>query len=240
MKSVISTRIFEGLILCVVIALPCYPRNANSDHPRHPGKQLIVELAIEGWSGFSRFEVPLAEGAGRGGGGGISPPAKVSRYSVGLSVLELRKREALLSLTMTLQLADGTEKKIDERFLVIQGKKREYRFAYGVKITSYFTARRKIRKVNRSPLIAAPKLIEEKSVSEQTILWRRIDRPGHESARLSFNHPYWHLSGTAVFAHERQPCRLDYLLACDSEWQTLSGKVAGWVGEEVVEIELSV
>jgi hypothetical protein len=33
---------------------------------------------------------------------------------------------------------------------------------------------------------------------------------------------------------------LDYLLACDSEWQTLSGRVAGWVGEEVVEIELSV
>jgi len=50
---------------------------------------------------------------------------------------------------------------------------------------------------------------------------------------------YWHLAGTAVFAHNQQPCRLDYLVVCDSEWQTLSGRVAGWVGNETVEIELS-
>ena len=28
------------------------------------------------------------------------------------------------------------------------------------------------------------------------------------------------------------PCRLDYLVVCDSEWQTLSGKAAGWVGDD--------
>jgi hypothetical protein len=33
---------------------------------------------------------------------------------------------------------------------------------------------------------------------------------------------------------------LDYLVVCNSEWQTLSGRVAGWVGNETVEIELSV
>lgn len=74
----------------------------------------------------------------------------------------------------------------------------------------------------------------------QSVLWRRLDQPGHESARLFFQPPYWHLTGTAVFAHNEQPCRLDYLVVCHSRWQTLSGKVAGWVGSETVEIELSV
>jgi hypothetical protein len=29
-------------------------------------------------------------------------------------------------------------------------------------------------------------------------------------------------------------------VTCNSEWQTLSGKVAGWVGDQVIEIEISV
>ena len=64
-------------------------------------------------------------------------------------------------------------------------------------------------------------------MTDLSVLWRRLDSPGHESARLLFQHPYWRLTGTAVFAHDRQPCRLDYLVTCDSEWQTLSGKGRG-------------
>ena len=77
-------------------------------------------------------------------------------------------------------------------------------------------------------------------MTDLSVLWRRLDSPGHESARLLFQHPYRRLTGTAVFVHDRRPCRLDYLVTCDSEWQTLSGKVAGWVGDETVEIEISV
>jgi hypothetical protein len=73
-----------------------------------------------------------------------------------------------------------------------------------------------------------------------SILWRRLDRPGHEAARLSSHGPRWHLTGTAVFAHDRQPCRLDYLVVCDVDWRTLSGRVTGWVGDEVVEVDVSV
>jgi hypothetical protein len=73
-----------------------------------------------------------------------------------------------------------------------------------------------------------------------SVLWRRLDQPGHEAARLIFQHPGWHLTGTAVFLHNQQPCRLDYLVICNSGWQTLSGKVAGWSGNKAVEIELSV
>ncbi len=77
-------------------------------------------------------------------------------------------------------------------------------------------------------------------MTNQSILWRRLDQPGHEYARLSFQESSWRLIGTAVFAHNLQPCRLDYLVVCDSQWQTLSGRVAGWIGDETVEIELSV
>ncbi len=77
-------------------------------------------------------------------------------------------------------------------------------------------------------------------MTQQSILWRRLDVPGHESARVSFEDPGWHLAGTAVFVHESQACRLGYSLTCDSRWQTLSARVEGWVGNQAIEIEVSV
>jgi hypothetical protein len=76
-------------------------------------------------------------------------------------------------------------------------------------------------------------------VTDLSILWRRLDRPGHESARLYSHHSCWHLTGTAIFAHNQRACRLDYLVMCDAAWQTFSGKVAGWVGNQTIEIELA-
>lgn len=72
------------------------------------------------------------------------------------------------------------------------------------------------------------------------ILWRRLDRPGHDAARLIHLPPEWHLTGTAVFVHDSRPCRLDYQVWCDPAWQTSSAAVAGWVGDETVELEISV
>jgi uncharacterized protein len=57
---------------------------------------------------------------------------------------------------------------------------------------------------------------------------------------VSFHDSLWHLAGTSVFVHDRQPCRLDYRITCDSAWRTLSGRVIGWVGNETVEIEVAV
>lgn len=74
----------------------------------------------------------------------------------------------------------------------------------------------------------------------QSILWRRLDRPGHESGRLVGRQSAWQLSGTAVFAHTRRPCRLDYVVVCDAGWRTVSGRVSGWIGGETVEVEVSV
>lgn len=70
------------------------------------------------------------------------------------------------------------------------------------------------------------------------ILWRRLDLPGHEACRLTEREAGWDLAGTAIFAYEGQACRLDYAIACDEQWRTLSALVSGWVGEQDVEIEV--
>ena len=76
--------------------------------------------------------------------------------------------------------------------------------------------------------------------TENSILWRRLDHPGHESALVFFQADARHLQGTAVFSYNHLPCRLDYAIVCDSRWYTQSAKVAGWVGKRRVEIDLTV
>lgn len=73
-----------------------------------------------------------------------------------------------------------------------------------------------------------------------TILWRKLDEPGHDSARLAFESPHWRISGAAVFARDRRPCRLDYAVVCDRDWRTVSASVAGWIGDDIVDIELTI
>jgi uncharacterized protein len=74
----------------------------------------------------------------------------------------------------------------------------------------------------------------------RTVLWRRLDRPGHESAYLFFQDQHWHLEGCAVFPHEGKPCLLNYHIICDSRWHTLSADVIGWVGIKRIHIDLAV
>ena len=79
--------------------------------------------------------------------------------------------------------------------------------------------------------------------SSSTILWRRLDRAGHEAsrvARVEARDGGWHLAGAAVFEHERLPCRLDYLVVTDSAWATVSTRVSGWVGNRVIDVEIAV
>jgi hypothetical protein len=72
------------------------------------------------------------------------------------------------------------------------------------------------------------------------VLWRRVDRPGHESTRLSAFEEGWELVGTSVFAHEGEPCCLSYRIACDREWRTRSVEVDGWLGTEAVRVKARV
>jgi uncharacterized protein len=74
----------------------------------------------------------------------------------------------------------------------------------------------------------------------QVMLWRRIDLPGHELARLDTLGDGWRLSGTAVFSSQQGPTRLDYAVICDSAWWTQSAHVAGTIGPHSVDIAVSV
>ena len=72
-------------------------------------------------------------------------------------------------------------------------------------------------------------------MSTATILWRRLDLPGHESARLERAGDGWTLAGAAIFTYEERLCRLYYEVCCDGGWRTTGARVAGWVGDDAVE-----
>jgi hypothetical protein len=72
----------------------------------------------------------------------------------------------------------------------------------------------------------------------KSILWRGFVLPGHEACRLFSQNSLWHVEGTAVFIHEKQPVRLSYQIICDTAWQTLSAEVEGWLGKTAISIEI--
>jgi hypothetical protein len=73
-----------------------------------------------------------------------------------------------------------------------------------------------------------------------SILWRRLDLPGHEIGGVASRDDSWELFGTAIFAHERTPCKLDYIVVCDYGWRTRSARVSGMIGDREVNLGVSV
>lgn len=72
----------------------------------------------------------------------------------------------------------------------------------------------------------------------QTILWRRVDSPGHDACALLALEDGWALKGAALFRMNGQPCSLHYTIMCDPSWQTRSASVDGWVGGTEVKIHI--
>ncbi len=72
------------------------------------------------------------------------------------------------------------------------------------------------------------------------ILWKWLDRPGHDSARVIRSGDSWQLDGSAVFVENSQPVRLEYRVLCDRDWKSRSASVAGWVGETAIDVDISV
>jgi uncharacterized protein len=66
------------------------------------------------------------------------------------------------------------------------------------------------------------------------ILWRWLDREGHEAARLDDRT----LRGTAVLKSDDQICSLAYRIECDEAWRTQLALVHGFVGSREIEIEI--
>jgi hypothetical protein len=71
-----------------------------------------------------------------------------------------------------------------------------------------------------------------------SILWRRLDAPGHDACRLEESDAGWTLDGTAVFLEDGVPALLAYHVACDRAWHTRGGRVRGWLGQQSVEVSI--
>ncbi|MEJ7847178.1 MAG: putative glycolipid-binding domain-containing protein [Pyrinomonadaceae bacterium] len=74
---------------------------------------------------------------------------------------------------------------------------------------------------------------------DHSILWRRLDMPGHESV-LVYSDEGWYLDGAAIFLHDGKACRLEYLIKCDPEWKTGSASIDGWINDVPLNIEIDV
>lgn len=74
----------------------------------------------------------------------------------------------------------------------------------------------------------------------ETILWHRLDLPGHEIGRLNARDDGWELSGVALFLHEGQACQLEYRVHCDSNWHTRGAWLQGILGEHAVDLTVAV
>ena len=70
----------------------------------------------------------------------------------------------------------------------------------------------------------------DRRVIEASALWRRLDTPGHDAARLLRTSPGRRLEGGAVFHHESGPARLDYAVTLADDWTALAGEVRGFAG----------
>lgn len=72
----------------------------------------------------------------------------------------------------------------------------------------------------------------------ESMLWRRLDSPGHDSCQLVATPTGRRLRGTAVFRHEAGPACLTYEVRADARWRVRDGRVDGWVGSQSVRIRV--
>ena len=72
----------------------------------------------------------------------------------------------------------------------------------------------------------------------ETVLWKSIPWPGHESARLLAVEHHWQLEGGAAFLHDGRPCHLEYAITCDRNWHTRRTIVNGWLGDHAIDVAI--
>lgn len=73
-----------------------------------------------------------------------------------------------------------------------------------------------------------------------TLLWRRLDAPGHDACRLDRNDVAWQVDGAAVFRHsDGRIAQLHYRVRCDRHWHTQWGTVRGWLGDTPIDLSVA-
>jgi hypothetical protein len=55
---------------------------------------------------------------------------------------------------------------------------------------------------------------------ERVIVWRRLDLPGAEYCKLSFENEKWCLKGSVVLVLESRPLQVQYQIRCNAGWET--------------------
>ena len=58
------------------------------------------------------------------------------------------------------------------------------------------------------------------------IVWRRVDKPGHEYCRLTNTEAGARLTGVAVLSNDNTPHCIEYEINCDPTWRTLRCRLA--------------
>jgi hypothetical protein len=66
-------------------------------------------------------------------------------------------------------------------------------------------------------------------------LWRRLDTPGHDAARLSRAPQGWLLQGSAAWRDDGGPAALRSELILAPGWSTVRARVQGFVGGRVID-----
>jgi hypothetical protein len=69
-----------------------------------------------------------------------------------------------------------------------------------------------------------------------SVLWRRLDTPGHDACRLRPAADGRELEGTAVFLSDGAVACVDYQVFCDASWQSRHGRVRGWIGDTPLDL----
>jgi uncharacterized protein len=69
-----------------------------------------------------------------------------------------------------------------------------------------------------------------------SLLWRRLDTPGHDACVVQRVSDGWLLEGKAVFLHSGEAAQLAYHVRSDAQFHARGGRVSGFLGERPIDL----
>ena len=70
---------------------------------------------------------------------------------------------------------------------------------------------------------------------QHSILWKRLDAPGHDACHLAWTGDGWLLEGVGAGREEGKLAALVYRIHCDQKWRTRRGRITGWIDDRRVD-----
>ncbi len=71
-----------------------------------------------------------------------------------------------------------------------------------------------------------------------SIVWRRIDKPGHEYCLLREAENGYRMSGVAIVTNEKRPHCVEYEVQCDALWRTLRCRISEHGGSDRIDYDI--